>query len=67
MEAMEDGPIQDSSRKNVFLTRHAIADAAAKAAPAVVNITVSIGKIGYGQELVCCTVFFVSVLSHELL
>ncbi|OAE34121.1 hypothetical protein AXG93_2891s1460 [Marchantia polymorpha subsp. ruderalis] len=46
MEAMEDGPIQDSSRKNVFLTRHAIADAAAKAAPAVVNITVSIGGRG---------------------
>ncbi|KAG6552605.1 hypothetical protein Mapa_005805 [Marchantia paleacea] len=46
MEAMEDGPIQDSSRKNIFLTRHAIADAAAKAAPAVVNITVSVGGRG---------------------
>ncbi|CAM6122297.1 unnamed protein product [Calypogeia fissa] len=39
-----------SGPKEVYFTRHAIADAAAKAAPAVVNITVSIGgRISFAQ------------------
>ncbi|KAL2620368.1 hypothetical protein R1flu_000573 [Riccia fluitans] len=48
MEAFNDASHQDSTTtsKDIYLTRHAIADAAARAAPAVVNITVSIGGRG---------------------
>ncbi|KAL3681531.1 hypothetical protein R1sor_024487 [Riccia sorocarpa] len=48
MEAVNDESRQDSTStsKNIYLTRHAVADAAARAASAVVNITVSIGGRG---------------------